>query len=1251
MKIDKITICNLTSIEGEQVIDFTSEPLRSAGLFAITGDTGAGKSTILDAITLALYDRAPRFEGAERTKSAEAADTDDPAQDMSPTDTRAMLRRGCKEGFSRVEFTTSDGERYEAEWSLRVKRTGTYDRATRSLRCLAPKKKEIPRQEIKQRIVEITGLDYDQFSRTVMLAQNSFANFLRARREEKSALLEKLTGTDIYARISKAIHDLYTDSSSKVSDIESTIKGILHDTLLPEDKAALEEEQTLVSAKQTTLQDELASLRRHADWFDRFEAAKAKADKAEADRIEANRACTAMRAEEQRLERYDSVLCVQPLFQEISVCRRDIDTCKRQDDEAARQASRMEEDMKRAEMDNDNARERTAEAEGQLASRRPAISRGHALCGEIKEVEGQLQRSHDQLHSMQITLDERTARLKTKRDQLDATQKDEERHQFHKQALAVHKRMFEKFDLVKDKLGQFATESRRHEEDSKKRAELDTLLKKLDSAVEKNTEALHDSEGKRESLKSELHIHRQTVNGADGAQLQQRFADSRNRLTELEHAQALWKRISEGYATIEEKRAELGRRKSTIDLTMKSIIATERERDVQEEVCRRMNVTVTMSRSENIQQIRNHLKEGTPCPVCGATHHPYHSEAEREMGEIIDHLLTEYNESNEKLASKNRQLESLRQRHATSEGQLRAEQAHIAELEKMQASDVEEWNACAHLDPSFAECSPTVNREARTMMIGLLKDNTIHAAEEAKKELETFNFHQNHINRLNEEIAAVEAGMETARKQLDNLITQKKIAAAKIEELDRSIQVSGKYCDELYADLVSTITISGWLAEWKANPENFRTKLTQLNDDWIQTGNALETASHSVTLLREDVKAAEVSEAEARKRHTAGIEAQAAVQETLRDKQAELTRLFGDSSPTKEEERLQDEIAKAKTAELQARKAYETANAELQRLEGTRASLAETWKAKQEQLRKLSGELDLWIAKFNGTNPPLQTSELESLFSDKRDWSELRAKLDTLKTALSLADNHLAQARAELLKIQADPTRPADDSPEAKQKIEESVNSTQQAIEQATQRLTEINIKLMAHANSERQAAAYREKLEEARADNEEWKRLDDLLGSASGKKFRELAQSHTFRFLVDSANRQLRQLSPRYELCAVPGTLTLEIIDRDMFDQHRYVTSLSGGETFVVSLALALGLASLSAGNLNIGSLFIDEGFGNLDHDSLDLVMTALSNLENSQGRKVGVVSHTEQIRSQISPQIHLVRLPGGGRSRIEIG
>lgn len=201
------------------------------------------------------------------------------------------------------------------------------------------------------------------------------------------------------------------------------------------------------------------------------------------------------------------------------------------------------------------------------------------------------------------------------------------------------------------------------------------------------------------------------------------------------------------------------------------------------------------------------------------------------------------------------------------------------------------------------------------------------------------------------------------------------------------------------------------------------------------------------------------------------------------------------------------------------------------------------------------------------------------------------------------------------------------------------------------QRAVEISNRLYAHKLGMAEAMKVKQQLEEATHLRDEWWKLNTLLGSADGKRFRELAQSYTFQLLVEQANLQLRHLSPRYQLYSPKGSLTLEIIDRDMCDEHRFVSSLSGGETFVVSLALALGLSSMSSRNLAIGSLFIDEGFGNLDHESLDLVMNALGNLENAQGRKVGVISHTDQIRSQISPQIRLVKTPRAVRAALKWG
>ncbi len=235
MKIEKITLCNLTSIEGEQTIDFTKEPLRSAGLFAITGDTGTGKSTILDAICLALYNRAPRFDDAERIPKEELGNNeDDGTKNIQASDVRNILRRNKKEGWSIVEYATTDGARYEARWYLRAKRTGNLDDVKRSLRQTAPVVREIESKKIDEEIVRTIGLDYMQFSRTVMLAQNSFANFLKARRKDKSELLEKLTGTDIYGRISKKIFEKCKDAKSTVNAREYEIKGLLHDFLCPE---------------------------------------------------------------------------------------------------------------------------------------------------------------------------------------------------------------------------------------------------------------------------------------------------------------------------------------------------------------------------------------------------------------------------------------------------------------------------------------------------------------------------------------------------------------------------------------------------------------------------------------------------------------------------------------------------------------------------------------------------------------------------------------------------------------------------------------------------------------------------------------------------------------------------------------------------------------------------------------------------------------------------------------------------------
>ena len=164
----------------------------------------------------------------------------------------------------------------------------------------------------------------------------------------------------------------------------------------------------------------------------------------------------------------------------------------------------------------------------------------------------------------------------------------------------------------------------------------------------------------------------------------------------------------------------------------------------------------------------------------------------------------------------------------------------------------------------------------------------------------------------------------------------------------------------------------------------------------------------------------------------------------------------------------------------------------------------------------------------------------------------------------------------------------------------------------------------------------------------ENWQKLNTLLGSASGNKFKEIAQGYTLDTLLGYANRHLRELTSRYKLQRVPGSLALQVVDLDMLNEVRTVHSLSGGESFLISLALALGLSSLSSNRMNVESLFIDEGFGSLDNDTLGVAMDALERLQ-TQGRKIGVISHVSEMTERIAVRISLTKT-SNGKSEIKI-
>lgn len=189
-----------------------------------------------------------------------------------------------------------------------------------------------------------------------------------------------------------------------------------------------------------------------------------------------------------------------------------------------------------------------------------------------------------------------------------------------------------------------------------------------------------------------------------------------------------------------------------------------------------------------------------------------------------------------------------------------------------------------------------------------------------------------------------------------------------------------------------------------------------------------------------------------------------------------------------------------------------------------------------------------------------------------------------------------------------------------------------------TETITEIRTKLSLNTQNTASAQAAKDDLQKKSELLALWTQLANAIGTTPTDNFRDVAQAYTMRILLDQANYFLRKLSQRYELTCYDNSLAIMVMDKEMGGELRSASSLSGGETFLVSLALALGLASLNDDHLNIDMLFIDEGFGSLDGESLEMAVQALGNMQKF-GKKVGIISHVDSLKERIPVQIQVTR------------
>ncbi len=318
---------------------------------------------------------------------------------------------------------------------------------------------------------------------------------------------------------------------------------------------------------------------------------------------------------------------------------------------------------------------------------------------------------------------------------------------------------------------------------------------------------------------------------------------------------------------------------------------------------------------------------------------------------------------------------------------------------------------------------------------------------------------------------------------------------------------------------------------------------------------------------------------------------------------------------------------------------------ECNRLSGEVKAKEDYIAAREKRYELLSEEIKAYIGSKNGAIDEKMLAELFSLDSDVI--LSMRREIEQAGNAVATAQATLQERRRRIQEHRENPNKPADDEDIAF--LREAIAASDEARRLIIEELSSVNATLLKNEENSLKFSQYKEKLEEKKKKAANWSALNSLFGSASGEKLMRLTQGYTLDILLSVANRHLREITGRYRLSRISDKgLGIKVIDLDMLSESRSVHTLSGGETFLVSLALSLALSSISSSRMSVGSLFIDEGFGALDAETLSMAMSALERIQ-SQGRKIGVISHLENILERIPVKIKVMKL-SSGKSRVEI-
>jgi exonuclease SbcC len=1178
MRIHSIRVTNLASLRGEQpAIDLRGPQLGDAGLIAVTGPTGAGKTTLFDAVCLALFDETPRTR-------------------LRGRDPRDLLSRGAGEAQVAIELELDDGARWRAEWSvhrarfqaggpLQNSRQRIVDAATGAV--LAEGKKGV------QALVEKSlGLSFDQFTSVILIAQGQFAKFLETTDADRSALLERLTGSEIYSELSRAAFERSRLAQERVAELDKLAGHFAG--LSPDERqqleARLEESEAELGGQDAALSGLELAARRLGELLERQGRARA----AGADLAAAVAAIAAAAPDEERRLRALRGALAAPALERREEARR-----------AAGQAV--------AERESCAAAATAAGAE--LAAAGQALAAGWALLLSSRR---EAERLHHELRGAE--------------------------------ALAG--------DTLEDLRGLWRQRQRTRELLAKGQDEVGEAQRELERAKQENFEAagqLHAAREKVSPLRTELaSLETQVAEVGEGRGRDQ-WARRRLDLQQAAELAGELRRLDLKALEKEEKQlAKVAEGKAKSLEEARARLAAAREAREQQEALLRL-----ASRQAHLAEHRPLLEEGEPCPLCGALEHPW---SEREAAEDEGVLRRAELDKTERQMAERAAEEAVAKTAAELRGAELAVARAVAQRENAEKQIAKARGRWLELrlvlpelpaEPAGYETAEPASIAARLDRFDRLlpqEERVRRALALAEKELATAETHQAVVG---ERLHAAEgrrsgaaAGLAAAAEE-DGRAEQLFLGCASDIAGRAGVAPPG---NEKALDFLARL--EAHLAAWQAARERSE-DLAALEDRTRRRRPELAGRPLPPAPLSADGEGGDPFGGRG-----FAPPAPLAVFQQLETTDGSASRGAGGVYPSdlgSPPSPSAETGAGGRGPLLPLASLEHTLEQALDKDDQTR----EVWRLREDRLARATADLVERRRQLAAAEGVLAAALAEQLFAAEDDLraailppaelAALERRLEQLAKEKDRREERLRLAEQELEEL----ARKAGVAGGADLDVEKAnADAAFAAAKEQHAALLARNIELRSRLQTEIGRSAEREKLAAELAEAKEKldlaARLSALIGQKDGGKFRRFAQQLNLDLLLELANLRLDRLAPRYQL-ARAESLELEVIDREMADERRPVSTLSGGESFLVSLALALALADLRRGSLRLGTLFLDEGFGSLDEDTLDTALSVLEQLQADQNTQILIISHVGALKERIDHRIDIQKL-GGGRSRLQI-